>query len=30
MINILTNYFNRAFAVEVDFPRVEPRTPATV
>jgi uncharacterized peroxidase-related enzyme len=24
-LNILTNYFNRAFAVEVDFPRVEPQ-----
>ena len=23
-VNVLTNYFNRAFEVEVDFPRVEP------
>jgi uncharacterized peroxidase-related enzyme len=24
-LNVLTNYFNKAFAVDIDFPRVEPR-----
>jgi AhpD family alkylhydroperoxidase len=24
-VNVLTNYFNKAFAVAVDFPRVDPR-----
>lgn len=28
-INVLTNYFNKAFEVEVDFPVVEPRQHAT-
>lgn len=27
-LNVLTNYFNRAFDVDVDFPRVEPRQTA--
>jgi alkylhydroperoxidase family enzyme len=24
-VNVLTNYFNKTFAVELDFPRVDPR-----
>jgi AhpD family alkylhydroperoxidase len=29
-VNVLTNYFNKAFAVDVDFPVVEPHEHATV
>lgn len=29
-LNVLTNYFNRAFGVEVDFPVVEPESAAVV
>lgn len=29
-LNVFTNYFNRAFDVDVDFPRVEAREPAAV
>jgi uncharacterized peroxidase-related enzyme len=29
-LNVLTNHFNRAFEVEIDFPVVEPRAPAAV
>ena len=28
-LNVLTNYFNRAFDVDVDFPLVEPHQPVT-
>ena len=28
-VNVLTNYFNRAFDVEVDFPLVEPHQHVT-
>ncbi len=27
-VNVLTNYFNRAFAIDVDFPVVEPHVEA--
>jgi alkylhydroperoxidase family enzyme len=29
-VNVLTNYFNNAFEVDIDFPVVKPHQPATV